>query len=293
MSVATTTIPVIQQSISIQVKATRRVFRLLGHVSPDLATRFAIRLFLTPNQRPYSGKAQRILSDARLVSYEHGSRTLQGYIWGGENEPTILLAHGWEANAGSMRAFVPPLVELGYRVIAFDAPAHGRSTGRRTTIYDYSGALQSISEAFGPIDGIIAHSLGAAATLLMVGREAQLGIKKVVVLGSPSNIFSVIQSWGTFLHIPHPVVAKMRQRLIDRIGLPLDDRTLERSVANITLPGLIIHDENDSLIPYANALAIHKQWRNASLTATQGLGHLGILYDPETVQRAVAFVAAR
>ena len=290
MSVTTMTRPVIQQPISLQVKAIRGFFHSFSKVAPDLASRLAVRLFLTPNQRPYSAKARGILAAAQPVVFQHGSRELQGYIWGEASRPAILLAHGWESNAGAMRTFIAPLVQQGYRVIAFDAPAHGKSTGRSTTIYDYSGALQSISEAFGPIDGIIAHSLGAVASILMLGREAKLGVKKVVMLGAPSNMVDIIQSWGEFLQIPTNVIAQMRQRIIDRIGLPLDALTLERSVANIAIPGLIIHDENDTIVPYENALALHKQWRSASLTATQGLDHLGILHNPETVQQAVSFI---
>lgn len=289
---AATTMPIIHLPVSPQVRAARLIFGLLSKASPHVASHIAVRLFLTPIRRPYSQMGQRALANAEPIKLLHGSRELQGYIWGDAGRPTVLLVHGWEANAGAMRTFVSPLLERGYRVMAFDAPAHGRSTGRSTTIYDYSGALQRIGEEFGPIDGIIAHSLGAAASILMLGREAKLGVKKIVLLGAPSSLVDFIQAWGTFLHIPTKVIAQMRERLIDRIGLPLDEATLHRAVANISVPSLIIHDENDTIVPYSNALAIQKQWRSASLTSTQGLDHRGILYDPETVDLSVAFVTS-
>lgn len=284
--------PIIQQSVSLQIRVIRILFRLLYSVSPMLASRLGTYLFLMPRQRPYSQKALAVLASAQSTTFQHGSRQLQGYIWGEPDCPAILLVHGWESNAGSMRAFVPPLVQRGYRVIAFDAPAHGRSAGSSTTIYDYSGALQSISEEFGPIDGVIAHSLGAVATMLMLGREAQLGVKRVVILAAPANMVDIIRAWGEFLHFPHSVINQMRQRLIDRIGLPIDDQTVERAVANISIPGLIIHDENDSVIPHGNAFAIHNRWKSASVAATQGLDHIGILHSPKTVELSASFITA-
>lgn len=292
MSVATSTMPIIQKRVSPQIRAIRHFFKLLGKASPQIASRVAVRMFLTPTRRPYSSKAKAVLAKAEPLFIHHGSRRLQGYSWGDVNNPTVLLVHGWEANAGAMREFVPPLLAKGYHVIAFDAPAHGKSAGNHLTIYDYSGALQNIGEKFGPIDGIIAHSLGAAAASLLLGREAKLGVKKIVVLGMPANMLSVIQSWGEFIQLPAIVITQMQQRLIDRIGLPIDDQTLTRSIANIAVPALIIHDKNDSLIPYANALALQKQWPTAALAPTQGLDHLGILYSPETVQRSISFIAA-
>ncbi len=290
MSAAKASIPVIQQPVSLQLIATRIFFRLLSAISPKIASQVATDLFLKPRQRPYSLKARDVLASAQITTFQHGSRQLRGYIWGKADHPTILLVHGWESNAGSMRAFVEPLVQSGYRVIAFDAPAHGRSAGRSTTIYDYSGALQSISEEFGPIDGIIAHSIGAVATMLMLGRDAKLGAKKVVVLGPPANMVDIIRAWGQFLQFPRSVISQIRQRLVDRIGLPVDDLTIQRAVANISIPALIIHDENDATIPYENALIIQEEWQTASLAATQGLDHLGLLYNAEAVRQAVAFV---
>ena len=67
-------------------------------------------------------------------------------------------------------AFVEPLVEAGYRVVAYDGPAHGESPGRRTNIFKLTEGLMAVADAVGPLSGVIAHSLGTTAVLLAASR---------------------------------------------------------------------------------------------------------------------------
>ncbi|MFW6193451.1 MAG: alpha/beta hydrolase [Gemmatimonadota bacterium] len=62
------------------------------------------------------------------------------YAWG-EEGPTVLLVHGWSSHTGHMTGFVDPLLRRGFRVVAFDGPAHGRSPGARTDIFELRPTL--------------------------------------------------------------------------------------------------------------------------------------------------------
>ena len=42
---------------------------------------------------------------------------------------------------------------------------------------------------------------------------------------------------------------------------------------NIKSQGLIIHDEEDDVIPYNDALLVKDSFNNASFISTKGLGH--------------------
>jgi pimeloyl-ACP methyl ester carboxylesterase len=288
MTTQTLTLP---PRLARQLKMTRTGFRFLSAVAPNLAGRIAANRFLTPRSRPISKSAHSILSQARHMRIRHGSRELAAYLWSADG-PTILLVHGWESNAGSMRAFVRPLLNRGFRVIAFDAPAHGASSGRQTNIMDMGGAIRTIINKLGPVHGIVAHSFGAAATLFLLSREPDIHVNRVVSVGAPSKLIDIIRVWTSFLSLPEPIVTQMRRRLVDRVGLPIDAYAVETAVSRLTMPGLIIHDKNDTIVPFTNAEAIQRHWQSASLIATNGLDHRGALQNRDTIQKIVAFLAS-
>jgi pimeloyl-ACP methyl ester carboxylesterase len=271
------------------LKWLRTGFQFLGTVAPSVTGRIALNLFLTPRKRPISSKAQQIMQQAEQITIAHGSRHLAAYVW--ENDgPTVLLIHGWESNASGMRGFVRPLHEQGFRVVAFDGPAHGRSTGRQTNFIDYSGAIETAIKTLGPVQAIVAHSFGAAAALFTLSREPSLGVERVVSIGAPSRLKEMVDIWTTFVGMTHSSVTEMRRKLVDRVGLPLEGIAVETAVSQLTIPGLIIHDQADTVVPYANAEAIHNQWHNSTLITTQGLDHRGPLQDRNILRQVTAFL---
>ncbi|WP_460503569.1 hypothetical protein, partial [Hymenobacter agri] len=56
---------------------------------------------------------------------------------------------------------------------------------------------------------------------------------------------------------------------------------------------LVLHDEHDEIIPFAEGRHIAAAWPHAWLHATRGLGHNRILRDAGVIQHAVAFIAGR
>ena len=63
----------------------------------------------------------------------------------------MLLAHGWGGYAAQMRGFVPHLLRAGFRVIAYDQPAHGLSEGKLTGLPDFAGALAAVAAHHGNV----------------------------------------------------------------------------------------------------------------------------------------------
>lgn len=287
MSTTTLTLP---QPMQRELRLLRTGFRFLGTVAPHLTGRIALNLFLTPAKRPISTQAGSLMAQAKRHSLAHGSRQMVVYEWAGEG-PTILLIHGWESNASGMRGFVRPLLIQGFRVIAFDGPAHGHSTGKQTNLIDYGGAIQSVIHRFGPVYGIVAHSFGAAATLFTLVREPSLRVQRVVILGAPSRLKEMVDIWTGFVGMSPASAEQMRQRLVDRVGLPLDSMIVANAAASLTIPGLIIHDRDDKVVNYANAEAIHRNWSTSTLYTTIGLDHRGPLQDRSVLRRVVTFLS--
>jgi pimeloyl-ACP methyl ester carboxylesterase len=69
------------------------------------------------------------ISRLRIVpGTENDVEEIAVYHWG-KGGRRILLVHGWGGKAAQFFSFVGPLLDAGFEVIAFDAPAHGASSG--------------------------------------------------------------------------------------------------------------------------------------------------------------------
>src|ERR671919_499626 len=78
----------------------------------------------------------------------------------GSSGPVVLLMHGWGGARAQMTGFVDPLLFAGYRVVAYDQPAHGESDGKMTNLLEIAPTMDLIVEHEGNFDAIIAHSFG-------------------------------------------------------------------------------------------------------------------------------------
>jgi pimeloyl-ACP methyl ester carboxylesterase len=58
----------------------------------------------------------------------------------------------------------------------------------------------------------------------------------------------------------------------------------------VRIPVLVVHDDEDSVAPIAQGLALAEAIQGAQLWRTQGLGHSGALRDARTIERVVAFI---
>ena len=104
--------------------------------------------------------------------------------------PALAILHGWGGNAEVMLPLARPLHEAGYALLFFDARSHGRSDG------DSFASLPRFAEdlehavrwlkARPEVDpqrvGVVGHSVGAGAALLVASRSP--GLAAVVSLAA-------------------------------------------------------------------------------------------------------------
>jgi pimeloyl-ACP methyl ester carboxylesterase len=210
-------------------------------------------------------------------------------IWRWGAGPVVLLAHGWGGVGGQLRAFVPPLVERGFSVVVFDAPGHGRSGGRRSSLVDFARALRAVAEAAGRVHAVIAHSLGGAATALAL-RDG-LKARRTVLVAAPADPEDWTREFARRLAIPAPVMDRMRSRVEGRLGVRWSDLRVLPLARSLDTPLLLVHDRDDAEVPWADGAALASAWPGARLLTTAGLGHRRILREPAVVSAAVGFVA--
>jgi alpha-beta hydrolase superfamily lysophospholipase len=271
----------------------RSVFRLLSALSPGLAARLAARLFITPRTRRVSEDDARFLATAasRRLPTPHGD--VQTYEWPGEG-PAVLVLHGWISYAGQLGSMIEGLRSHGLRVVAFDAPAHGRSGGRRADLYSFRDALAAVSSACGPAGAILAHSFGAITAASWLAEDAAAArLRAAVLIGLPRDIGYLFESFTMAMGLRADVIERVRARFRARYGGYPEDYSAPVLAQRIHIPVLLVHGGDDEYIPAAHAEEVALQLRDGRIEVIAGLSHSAPLRDPDTIEMMAQFISAR
>src|SRR3954465_12098288 len=96
----------------------RRLFWLLERLAPWLGSRWAVELWCTPPVLESRLRMPPGVSSGRPGEAYWDGHRVSDEKWGGG--PLVYLVHGWGGEGPHLAMFVKPLVEAGYRVVAFD-----------------------------------------------------------------------------------------------------------------------------------------------------------------------------
>jgi len=269
------------------MRAARVGFALLGRSAPGLAAGLAERLFFTPPPRRPSPRIAAFLAGGSRRDVVVGGTRLACWRFG--RGPAVLLAHGWGGVGGQLSAFVEPLVAQGFSVVAFDAPGHGRSGGRMSSLVDFAHALRGVADAERAVHAVIAHSLGGAATALAL-RDG-LRARRAVFLGAPADPEAWTREFARRFGLGAPVMDRMRARAEARLGVRWKDLEILGLAPSLETPLLLVHDRDDAEVSWQEGAALAAAWPGARLLTTAGLGHRRILREASVVAAAVGFVA--
>lgn len=205
-------------------------------------------------------------------------------VWRRGDGPTVLLVHGWQGTHFDLDAFVDPLVEAGRQVISIDLPAHGKSEGKVTSVPEIAKVLLPIEKQIGPISGIIAHSVGCAASALAIRKGLQA--PRIVMIAPPARMDYYVRAFAMqFGADPDAVLDALRERGVDADGVDLP-----MMASSLPSQGLIIHSKDDQVVPFKNGKAIAAAWPNSRFLECEELGHRRILADSQVIAEAVAFL---
>ncbi|MCB2174252.1 MAG: alpha/beta hydrolase [Actinomycetales bacterium] len=281
-----------------QVAATAGLLWLRAHlavlqaVAPAAADRRALDLWCT---LPPGAQRRRDLRPGpgdvvRLPAPRGGDVVAEA--WG--TGPVVLMVHGWGGWRGQLGAFVSPLVDAGYRVVALDAPSHGDAAPGvlgpgRGMLPEIVDALEVAHDAFGPVAGVVAHSLGCTATGLAL--RGRLSAERVALVAPSSGIGALLAQFSRMFGLSERTVAHLRAALEEIVAEPVDGLDPVALGDGPVPDTLVVHDRADREVPYAVGVAVAEAWSDAPLVTTDGLGHHRVLADPGVVAAVVAHVA--
>lgn len=254
------------------VKSIGGYYNVISYLSKKLAADKALYLFTKPRKgQKFSEEQQEFLDTAYQEEYKFGKHAIMTYRWLGD-KPTILLVHGWESNSFRWKNLVLELKKKGHNIVALDAPAHGNSGSHFFNAMLYSEFINVVATRFRP-EIIIGHSVGGMATAFFQNKYQLDSVKKMILLGAPSEFTDVLKRYTDMLGYNQRVTNQLNLTIVERFGDQPENFSTAKFLEKIDSKGLIIHDELDTIIPYSDALLIKNSFKNSILITTTGLGH--------------------
>ncbi len=225
--------------------------------------------------KPLKGKVlphqEYFLEEAEDEVVQINNDYIQTYRWGNMGE-TVLMVHGWESNTHRWKTLIEKLHQLGFNVIAFDAPAQGNSTGKILNIPLYTECLQKIVELYRP-NHIIGHSVGAMATIFHQYKYPTPEIEKLVMLAPPVEMSSIMNGYQKALKLSDKFMKALNQYFKNKFGFYFEEFSMSEFSKSIKQYGLLIHDKHDKIAPHSGAKKIQENWNNVKLITTTDFGH--------------------
>ena len=246
-------------------------YNALGYVSKSYAAKKALLLFFKPRKGKITKEQQDFLDTAFQEELKFENHAIMTYRWLGKKQ-TVLLVHGWESNSARWKGLILHLKQKGFNIAVLDAPAHGHSGSKVFNALLYSEFIHVAIKHFNP-EIIIGHSVGGMATVFNLKKYPLEKLQKLVLIGAPSEFTGVLKRYTDMLGYNPRIVKQIHATVIERFGAALTAFSTAKYLETINSEGLIIHDEDDDIIPYDDALQIKNSFKNSTLITTKGLGH--------------------
>ena len=246
------------------------ILNIIGYLNLKLASKWALDLFSRPLKGRYKTSHPILTSAEQSVLYFE-QLPITTYMWSGKKE-TVLLAHGWESNSGRWKNVVRVLQKSDYNVVALDAPAHGSSGSKHFNAVLYSKFIEVVCKKFKP-SVLIGHSVGGMAISFFMKNSGYDLASKLIFLGAPAGFPGIFKNYTDLMGFNNKVIRGIEERVVDKFGQPSEYFNTAQFMSKIDCKGLIIHDQNDNVIPYADAEEIQAAFKNSILITTNGLGH--------------------
>ncbi len=274
-----------------------------GKIAPRLVGFLAYQLFCTPplKGRRMASRTKRVSEAAKTANLLVNGTRLKTYQWdknsgseNGNNAPTVMLVHGWGGSAISMQSFIEPLRLAGFRVVSFDAPAHGGSSGKQTNLLETAAILKLVANEVGPLHAIVGHSFGGmVGAVSLLGKDehpALQNVERLVLISSPDRLSDILSRYGAQFRMAPSVMFWLKNRIETLVGRSIETVSTSNCVTDSRISTLVIHDRDDKEVPVTDGKAIAADAPGTRFLETNGLGHRRILHSSSVAETVVRFL---
>ncbi|MCK9402405.1 MAG: alpha/beta fold hydrolase [Chitinophagaceae bacterium] len=268
--------------------------KTIAVLSPRKAAEAAYQIFCTPYTGRPKQKAPPVFHKAEKLSFEMDGDIIRGFRWKAAhpNEKSILIVHGFGSYSYKFEKYISSLKKEGFTVLAFDAPGHGISEGKKINAATYRNALLRIEELFGPINAIMGHSLGGLAAALMFETLSGQENRKLVLVAPATETDSAISHFFSVLPVDTRVKQAFEQLICELSGKPISYFSVSRVVKNMDAPVLWVHDKNDTICSFEDVKPLlGLNLPHVRYIITEQLGHSGVYKDNNVCKEIVQFLS--
>lgn len=224
------------------------------------------------------------------IPYEGGELAVT--TWG-TSGPAILLMHGWGGARAQMTGLVDSLLFAGFRVVAYDQPGHGESSGTMTNLLEIAPTMDVIARREGPFYAVLAHSFGTLITSYALVERNFPPPTRLVYFGAFNRLLDSLPRFQILAGLSDELMDGFQAMLYENFGRQvLEAITNEKLTPRIHIPALMFHDGEDNVTPVQDSRLIAQAWKTANLIETQGLGHRGALQSKRIHEQVVTFLKA-
>lgn len=264
-------------------------FKLLSALSKKKAAEKAFVIFGTPFMKSVR-KAP--VKNAEVIHFHLNDKKMNGYRWNHPKSRKVLILHGFGSAAHKFEDYATLLVAEGFEVLAFDAPAHGHSEGGTTNAIEYSDMIKEVLEKFGPVENFIAHSFGGISLSLALEQVPHTENTRIVFIAPATETTSAVDGAFKMLKLKNERVRHEFEKIIIKVsGKETAWFSMRRAMYNIKAKVLWVHDEEDDITPWADALKVKEDNHpNIQFILTKGLGHRKIYHDETVKKQVIAFL---
>jgi esterase/lipase len=264
----------------------RTKFRILSALSNRKAAELALDLFSTPQSR-YRQKLPDIFKESEKLQFRHYGETVTGYRWNRGGHRRVLIVHGFNSSVTKFDRYVKPLMKKGYEVLAFDAPAHGYSTGKKLNAVVFKDMITTIYKEYGPVKSFMGHSFGGLAICLALEEIEHNDGYRVVLIAPATESKTAIDIFFSSMKLNEGVRKEFDDYIYRLKNKPADWYSVSRAIKNLNAKILWCHDEEDTMTPWIDAKKVmDEQHYNIEFIITRGLGHQKI-YREDKVSKAI------
>lgn len=262
---------------------------LLEKLSLRMTVLFAAKLFTTPikHKMPRREFAMNKNSLQSVLNVPEIKKDIVVYELGTAAKK-VLLVHGWSGRGTQLFKIAETAVAHGFSTVSFDAPAHGKSAGNSSIMLEFIESIKEIDKKFGPFEAAIGHSLGGMALFNAV--KDGLKIKRLVTIGSGDVVKDIIDEFISKIKLKASTGLLLSQHFEKKYGKTMNSFSAYLSAQEVSIPVLVIHDENDDDVPLSASVHIHSHLKNGSLYITKKLGHRKILGDDKVIAKTIDFI---
>jgi len=170
--------------------------------------------------------------------------------------PSVIVLHGWGGNAAMMLPLARPLCDAGFASLFVDARCHGASDNDNFASLprfaeDVEHAMRWLTRR-AEVDarriGLIGHSVGAGAVLLVASRRPE--VAAVVSVAAFAHPATMMRRWLAHKRIPErPLGRYVLDYVQETIGYRFDDIAPVATIARVICPVLLVHGADDEVVP--------------------------------------------